>query len=67
MRYHEVPEVVVDAVVKYYEGEGINVGNTNVHMALPEQHCERAESILAQIDFCDQELVTGSQGCPIIG
>jgi hypothetical protein len=40
MRYHDVPNVVIDAVVKYFEGEGIDVGNNNV---LSEHHCERAE------------------------
>ena len=59
MRYHEVPKVVVDAVVKHYEGEGIDVGNTDVHMPLSEDHCVRLEHVLSVIDFCDQELVTG--------
>ena len=30
MKYHDVPKVVIDAVIKHYEGEGIDVGNTNV-------------------------------------
>ena len=38
MRYHDVPKVVIDAVIKHYEGEGIDVGNTNIHMALSENH-----------------------------
>ena len=59
MRYHEVPKVVIDAVIKHYEGEGIDVDNTNVHMTLSENHYERAERLLAEIDLCDQELVTG--------
>ena len=59
MRYHKVPKVVIDAVVKHYEGEGIDVGNTNVHLALSEHHSERAESLLAEIDLFDEELVTG--------
>ena len=57
MRYHDVPKVVIDAVMKHFEGEGIDVGNTNVHLALSEHHCERAESLLAEIDLCDEELV----------
>ena len=48
---------MIDAVVKCFEGEGIDVGNTNVHLALSEHHCERAESLLAEIDLCDEELV----------
>ena len=59
LRYNEVPNVVVDAVVKHYEGEGIDVGNTNVHMPLSQDHCVRLEHALSMINFCDQELVTG--------
>ena len=44
-RYHDVPKVLIDAVVKCFEGEGIDVGNSNVHLALSEHHCERAESL----------------------
>ena len=57
MRYHDVPKVVIDAVIKHFEGEGIDVGNTNVHLALSEHQYERAESLLAEIDLCDEELV----------
>ena len=46
MRYNEVPNIVIDAVVKHYEGEGIDVGNTSVHLALSEYHCARAEGLL---------------------
>ena len=56
MRYHDVSKVVIDAVIKYFE-EGIDVGNTNVHLALSEHQYERAESLLAEIDLCDEELV----------
>ena len=48
-----------DAVIKHYEGEGTDVGNTDVHLALSEHHSERAESLLAEIDLFDEELVTG--------
>ena len=51
MMYSEVPRVVVDAVVKYYEGEGIDVGNTHVHMPLSEDHCRRLEHVLSVINF----------------
>ena len=39
-RYHDKPKVLIDAVIKHYEGEGIDVGNTNVQMALSENHYE---------------------------
>ena len=42
-----------------YEGEGIDVGNTSVHLALSEYHRVRAEGLLAKVDLCNQDLVTG--------
>ena len=45
--------------MKHYKGEGINVGNTSVQLALSEHHCTRAEGLLAEVDLCYQELVTG--------
>ena len=59
MIYHEVPNMVIDAVVKHYEGEGIDVGNISVHLALSENHCARDEGLLAEVDLCGQDLVAG--------
>ena len=58
MRYHEVPNIVIDTVVKH-EREGIDVDNTSVQLALSQHHCATAEGLLTEVDLCDQELVTG--------
>ena len=47
---------MIDAVVKH-EGEGINVGSTSIQLAL--NTTATAESLLDEVDLCDQELVTG--------
>ena len=60
MMYYDIPQVVVESVLQYYkEEEAINLENSKAHMPMSEEQCVRAERVLASVNLCYQELITG--------